>query len=176
MAIRRKAFSGARPPSQYAPHTAAKDARELARARTLDLIPLDVEGLAGSLGIAIRYEAMPIGQSGYFSVVNGTPVIGVNHKHPRNRQRFTIAHELGHYFLHRHYGTFTDQYLYRDDGKDERELDANRFASDLLMPADRFAQLYEQNGYDLRSVAEAFGVSEEAAEYRLPFINNRVYQ
>jgi Zn-dependent peptidase ImmA (M78 family) len=70
-------------------------------------------------------------------------VIGVNSHHPKTRQRFTIAHEVGHFCLHGHEELRVDKGLFvirnRDatssTGTDIEEIEANLFAAELLMPA-----------------------------------------
>ena len=72
----------------------------------------------------------------------GNVVIAVNPSQHPNRQRFTIAHELGHFFCH-----YQDTMEYVDtdfrvnwrnsvssEGVDWKEIEANRFAAELLMP------------------------------------------
>jgi len=68
-------------------------------------------------------------------------VIGVNSEHSRTRQRFTIAHELGHLLLHADEEFHIDEkrpLARRDDvssqATDAREIEANQFAAELLMP------------------------------------------
>ncbi|MGX1694081.1 ImmA/IrrE family metallo-endopeptidase [Microbacterium keratanolyticum] len=82
------------------------------------------------------------------------------------RDRFTIAHELGHYFLH---------YLQprvqgaRSFGRGERnrvETQANYFAGALLMPSERFSRAWRRCDGDAWSVADRFGVSASAAAVR----------
>jgi len=73
---------------------------------------------------------------------DGTNVIGVNSSHHFNRQRFTIAHELGHLILHHREmeRVHIDRSLvHRRDNIsglaiDPKEIEANRFAAELLMP------------------------------------------
>jgi Zn-dependent peptidase ImmA (M78 family) len=68
-------------------------------------------------------------------------VIGVNPAHHLNRQRFTIAHELGHYFLHEGLEEHVDQ-NFRVEWRNAdtsravnwQKIQANRFAAELLMP------------------------------------------
>ena len=65
-------------------------------------VPVDVDSVAQSYGIEIRKDDVSDKLSGFLvrSTKGGNPIIGVNCKHHPNRQRFTIAHELGHYLLH----------------------------------------------------------------------------
>jgi Zn-dependent peptidase ImmA (M78 family) len=100
------------------------------------------------------------------------------HKAP-TRQQFTVAHEFGHYFLHRdeiRQELFVDSdsivdnvavLFRRDTGESSRlEVEANNFAASLLMPTDLLAKAWEQ----LQSVdecADVFSVSVEAMSIRL---------
>lgn len=83
--------------------------------------------------------------------------------------RFTIAHELGHYILHylpnadpRHDSKFRiGRY-----GDSVIEREANLFASAFLMPEKQFKESYGRSGGDLSTVANEFRVSELAAQVR----------
>jgi len=98
------------------------------------------------------------------------------------RRRFTAAHELGHFLLHRgamgRFRADTDATLQEADGRvaDEMEREANRFAAELLMPAEvcraRAEELRRQHGCCPRGVlvyrlASELLVSREAMRYRL---------
>ena len=90
------------------------------------------------------------------------------------RDRFTIAHELGHYFLHyraperhlngRRTSTFTRL------GRNVPETQANVFASNLLMPAAQFTAAFKDLGQDLVAVADRFEVSVPAAKVRAEYL------
>jgi Zn-dependent peptidase ImmA (M78 family) len=80
------------------------------------------------------------------------------------RDRFTIAHELGHYFLHSNQGE--SPIIATRQGSSRIEWEANWFAAALLMPSDAFRKSYEDNGKNLAVVAARFGVSQEAARVR----------
>lgn len=101
---------------------------------------------------------------------------------PVPRRRFTAAHELGHFVLHRRtMGRFradTDATLREadEDVADQMEREANRFAVELLMPADvcraRADELHDKHGCCPRGVlvyrlASELLVSREALRYRL---------
>ena len=99
--------------------------------------------------------------------------------HPK-RQRFSIAHELGHYLPHREDGTvFVDRssVFFRDRASSSgircQEVDANAFAAELLMPeGDLEAQLNGRpiDAFDevsVRRLAARFGVSAQALTIRL---------
>lgn len=89
--------------------------------------------------------------------------------HTPERDRFTIAHELGHYILHyltnagpRAEGKFRIERY----GKTAIEREANLFASAFLMPEAQFKDAYRELGGDLGAVSMKFGVSEVAARVR----------
>lgn len=89
-------------------------------------------------------------------------LIIVNSRHSRQRKAFTIAHELGHYVLHRH--------LKRNFvcGRWPRGLldeEANIFAAELLMPAPIVRRLAPHMAFT--SLAHVFGVSLTAMHWRL---------
>ena len=77
------------------------------------------------------------------------------------RDQFTMAHELGHYFLH-HEPT-TDVIRYNRSGADLAEVEANWFAAAFLMPESEFKPFHDEPAY---RVANHFGVSEAAAKVR----------
>jgi hypothetical protein len=81
------------------------------------------------------------------------------------RDRFTIAHELGHYFLHSSQGETLLKATRKGDGNHEWE--ANWFAASLLMPKGQVKRFCEANGANPSLVAARFKVSALAAEYRL---------
>jgi len=87
------------------------------------------------------------------------------------RDRFTIAHELGHYFIH-YLFSFDEESLkersliaYRKDSH-RVEWEANWFAAAFLMPSDAFQREYVRTGGHLERVAEYFRVSSAAARVR----------
>jgi hypothetical protein len=91
---------------------------------------LDLELLAATLGVGISGEIRPSdGNPGQF-------VIRVNRHDASRRQRFTVAHEIAHYLLHRDQigAGLKDDVLYRSKLSDWREAEANRLAADILMP------------------------------------------
>ncbi len=89
-----------------------------------------------------------------------------------NRKRFTIAHELGHYFLHKDEIKigFVDgigsSAMGRSDDWSAKEQEANDFAAEILMPEREFKEIYENFNGNLARVASFFIVSEAAAYTR----------
>lgn len=158
---------------EYNPSIAAQDARRIGNTFTITTTPMDVFGLAAALDLKIQRVSLPNNISGYLKEINGKWEIGVNSLHHPNRQRFTIAHELGHYFLHRDRAPFEDGLLFRKENQlNSLEREANQFASLLLMPSHEFRRAL--NNQHISEVAKMFGVSEQAARYRLQHIQNEV--
>lgn len=145
----------------------------------------DVAHLAEQMGIEVRFETVDDDLSGFLfrDVKANQAIIGVNKSHHTNRQRFTIAHEIGHYLLHPgepvHVdGTNVAFRLNRRDidsstGQDDSEREANLFAAELLMPARllekdlRTADIDLLNDDDVAELAAQYGVSTQALTFRL---------
>ena len=115
------------------------------------------------------------------SITNGTPIVGVNSLHHPHRQRFTLAHELAHVSLHKavlEAEVHIDKVILHRDamsatGLEPLEIEANAFASELLIPrvlldavlAGR--QLDFEDEASMKALAKKFKVSEAAMRYRL---------
>lgn len=92
---------------------------------------------------------------------------------PDTRMLFSIAHELGHLFLHllNQNGTLKETgALQRSMAWNEEELEANEFAAAFLMPEDEFVESCRRhvqgNRINITKVAEDFNVSVQAATVR----------
>jgi Zn-dependent peptidase ImmA (M78 family) len=155
------------------------EARKLLARPGADLRPLPVERLVRSLDLELAMLPQSDDDlSGFFFREGERRVIGVNSTHPPVRQRFTIAHELGHYILHDSEGLHLDEaFKFRDRVSslaiDPQEIDANRFAAELLMPEDEVLAMVGNGNLDfnddeaVRRVARHFGVSQQALTIRL---------
>lgn len=137
-------------------------------------LPIDVEGLARAQGFRVDFQVFEDSLSGMF--IREHAIIAVNKRHPRVRQRFTIAHELGHAVLHsQQTPLFVDdlQILRRERGHhNPQEMQANRFAAELLMPEEKIRHLVtaEFDLYDeayIAQLARLFDVSAQAFSTRL---------
>jgi Zn-dependent peptidase ImmA (M78 family) len=145
--------------------------------------PVDVELLAGRLGSEIAYESLESSVSGMLvRPPKGRPIVVVNDRHPVVRQRFTIAHELGHLELHKGRPVIVDHLTRaRVNLRDEtsslatstEEIAANQFAASLLMPGEWIHDAIDASMGRLSSsrlideLATQFGVSAQAMEFRL---------
>lgn len=147
-------------------------------------VPIEVEKAAINLGVRILRKPLEGDVSGFlFLDRSNEPLLGLNAKHRSPRQRFTIAHELGHLFLHApkvNAASFIDKSFFiinRDQhsskGIEPEEIEANFFAAEILMPGDL---LYKDLAASSRGVnanelykmlARKFQVSDEAMRFRL---------
>ena len=137
-------------------------------------VPVPIEDIARSLGLRIG-RAPSTEFSGLLIRKDGHALIGVNSSEPRTRQRFTVAHEIGHFVLHPKKDAFVDFRKDRGAGeaKPVRERQADMFAAALLMPRKVLLKDFRRmmkNG-DTEEVTAAlarhYAVSEEAMRYRL---------
>jgi len=149
----------------------------------LDQPPIPVEDIAAKLGaILMRDDFSDDDVSGLLIREGDEQVIGVNKRHSRARQRFTIAHEIGHLLLHAGKPVILDRARvnFRDAvssmATDYDEIQANAFAAELLMPRDmvmaesrRLASEHAAEDEDalLQILADRFEVSAEAMNFRL---------
>lgn len=139
--------------------------------------PVKLAPLARALGVKLRASTLPAGISGEIRPDDERPghfAVRVNRHDSSRRQRFTIAHELSHFLIHRDEigDGITDDVLYRSGISDAREAQANRLAADLLMPQSLIAaSLAEAQTLKIENIpaylAEKFEVSEAAMKIRL---------
>lgn len=139
--------------------------------------PVNVEEIAKKFNIFIS-QAPSKEFSGLLYRKEDVAFMAINSSEPLVRQRFTIAHELGHYFLHISKDTFIE---YRDNDrnaiKGPKEIEANEFAAALLMPRkfiEKEIKNFENKVIDSEKIiylAKKFHVSEEAMNFRLINLN-----
>lgn len=98
-------------------------------------------------------------------------LIAVNAKDSVERQRFTIAHEIGHIVLKHQISGSSVDYRRTLDGNStsSKEIEANKFAAELLMPAEDFLRAFF-NALTDDQLAEKFGVSKSAVQVRKSFL------
>jgi predicted transcriptional regulator len=89
------------------------------------------------------------------------------------RDRFTMAHELGHYFLHYLYPSKRGVASFNRGSRNRAETEANVFASSLLMPAAEFERGHAELYPDMHALARRFDVSPAAAEVRCQVLGLR---
>jgi Zn-dependent peptidase ImmA (M78 family) len=139
--------------------------------------PVKVEEIALHYGVEIKEEFFPDDISGALHRGPERAVIAVNKGHHAHRRRFTIAHELGHFLLHRDAPSYYDQKhqvglhfraKVTNTKWDPKEIEANRFAAELLMPRRLvLARVGDSVEVNAAKLAAEFNVSPEAMTYRL---------
>jgi Zn-dependent peptidase ImmA (M78 family) len=156
-------------------------AAEVLRDAGVTTKPVPVDAIAQQKGIALRYMPLDDSLSGMIFLQNGVPTVVVNSLHHPNRRRFSLAHELGHYELHMaEIGSdvhVDKRFLARDanssTGFDAKEVDANRFAAELLVPRAMLIEELQGRTVDLEDdellgeLADAFGVSKQMMAIRV---------
>lgn len=166
---------------------AEKEALRLLQRYDVHAPPIPVDALAQQEGAQIARLRFKGPESGFALRDRNSWIIGVNTLTSARRQRFTIAHELGHLLLHEGKPLIVDQAILvnkRDEissmATDAEEIEANRFAATLLMPRDfvlsRLERLLQSEGEVDREdlitqLARTFNVSAEAMGYRLINLN-----
>ena len=111
-------------------------AKELARRVLLESgahgLPVSVSHVCRRFGIDARIMILDAGNDGFCQMEDGIPYILVDPSRSIQRQRFTVAHEIGH-VMSGHIGPF----LWADTYEPTiavQEREASIFAAELLMP------------------------------------------
>lgn len=148
---------------------------------------IDIKRVVGLMGVLLSEYDFGDDVSGVLLTDGRSAKIGYAKDNGPLRQRFTIAHELGHLRLkHERQGVFVDtpeKYytFFRDSksstGEDVQEREANAFAAAILMPRDLVIQaankiyllgITRREDFDIvESLAQQFNVSKLAMSIRL---------
>ena len=159
--------------------TAEKKAISVLARMGIAEVPVPVEQIARRLGAQVTYEGFDGDISGMLFRDEGRAVIGVNSRHASTRQRFTVAHEIGHLEMHKGQPVFIDRFVrvnMRDGQSTLEERQANAFAAELLMPRSLVPEEIERvlaKRLDftqpelVAGLAQRFQVSPAAMQYRL---------
>ncbi len=151
-------------------------AEDFCKVNHVESYPVNIISLCEAQGIKVFEDELPYGVSGFIIIqdekifrYDTNRLIVVNSNDAATRRRFTIAHELAHYVLHRDPGQ--PLYAHRDAGQNGGiETEANTFAGAVLMPekAVRDAMSYKYRVSPATIyIAQNFLVSEDAARVRL---------
>jgi Zn-dependent peptidase ImmA (M78 family) len=141
-------------------------------------VPVDLYSLIAKLGGEIEEVKLDSDLDGLIRKKGNSFIIQINNSKPSFRKNFTIAHELGHLFLHMGFliddekwnslTEFEDSYARKGFSKEESE--ANEFAASLLMPSqlfiDKVHSVVNNNKVNLDDLAKFFNVSSEAVRIR----------
>lgn len=172
----------------YKPHI-EKAAQDLLDSFEINELPIPVIEVARLTGAIVTSFDLGEDISGVLHISNGKANIGYNPSESRLRQRFTVAHELGHLILH--HNDDKDRIYFDNENyffpvkfrstnmklsqKDlAHEQEANAFAAALLMPTGLVErEIKNYNGFDLSDnkmitdIAKKFDVSVAAMSYRI---------
>lgn len=144
---------------------------------------INLEDICNYYGINLELKRLENNIAGFYVVKNNLPYIVCNSTDGNKRKRFTIAHELGHHFLHKDTplfvnkkGGISNQIFHRDEksqtGEVRKEREANAFAASLLMPQSLIEKEINNIGNIdmdvlIDSMAKRFNVSSQAMTFRL---------
>lgn len=161
--------------------------------RYKDIFPFQIVEFITELGIDIFTSAgMSKEISGAICKEDEKYVIYINESHSVTRNRFTLAHELGHYFYDKEYldkkGSIEDKskpiensVLFRkassvDTPSEMSAMDrrANKFAAELLMPDKKFTEIWNSTS-SVVEVAKYFNISLEAVKIRAAVLLGEIF-
>lgn len=130
-------------------------------AKELGLNVYSVDNWDDSISGMIIRDTERGGESGY--------AVYVNSKHAETRRRFTIAHEIAHFVLHRSLigDGVQDDALYRSKLSSAVEAEANRYAANLLMPWGLINAEIAKGNNTVAGLAQSFNVSKSSMSIRL---------
>lgn len=143
--------------------------------------PIDVFSVAENLNVSVQAANLEDEVSGLYVLKGNASYIMFNETEGQPRQRFTVAHELGHFLLHsKDNNFFIDKFqttLYRNaessSGAKLKEREANAFAAALLMPKKLILEVVNGMGANnteedfVDKLSKIFNVSEQAMTIRL---------
>ena len=153
--------------------------RDILKKNRINSFPINLKKITASLKVQIKKEKLENDISGFLYLKDNKSIIVVNDSHPEVRQRFTIAHELGHLLLNHNSDLFVDNenILYRatqtKDANYKLEKEANKFAAELLMPEEMLTdellkgEIFLDDTDELNKLANKLQVSPQALTIRL---------
>jgi len=140
-------------------------------------VPVRIAGLARALGLEVVSAGLSPNISGLIepsATAAAGFVVKVNKYESDERQRFTIAHEIAHFLLHRDHirNGVVDNVMYRSSLSSKKETEANKLAADILMPTDKVLDELNALGgtrddIAASALARKFKVSTAAMKVRL---------
>ena len=128
-------------------------------------LPVNPVDIAQKLGLQVYYGSDMENLAGYFDQEKNS--IYINETDTLSRQRFSIAHEIGHAVLGHGSSPRRNDVTYSKFTYKKKENEANRFATSLLMPEVAVRTCIEQSNMKFPELCKTFGVSERAMGIRL---------
>lgn len=128
-----------------------------------DAVPLDLNVIAAHLGVFLAPlpETHRQFSGAYVATPGRTPTIYFNPDDSTNRQRFSMAHSIGHHVLGHGTDVRDPVANYGLESWNLIESEANRFAIELLLPRSPLRVLFD-SGYTISQLSEVFRASEVA--------------
>jgi len=140
-------------------------ARKILHDTKMMMMPVPVEEIAKHYGFQIKFLDQPPDKfSGI--LLRDKKAIGINKHHHPVRQRFSLGHELGHYFLDH---PDASEEIPDEDGIEKRKLyetEADEFAAELLMPRELLKAALNE-GADVETLRTKFQVSRDVVAIQL---------
>ena len=144
-------------------------ARKVLKDFKIKSAPIDIKIIVE--GIGLKYIELDDTEyiDGVVMKIKEKTVFVLNKAKPLNRQRFTIAHELGHIFLKHDIRDFYDpesvreeelQDVHIESSKSTKEIEADIFASELLVPYDLLKQ-FKDDIKNIELLSKKFLVSKD---------------
>ncbi|MEI8390372.1 MAG: ImmA/IrrE family metallo-endopeptidase [bacterium] len=148
-------------------------AMELMQKLSINSFPVDLKIILQNYNIELENTSFDNDDiSGMLIKNNEKYKVVVNQNHSQTRKNFTIAHELGHYFLHKDLkDKFEDRIFFRGAVSDNLEFQANIFAGELLMPEAEFKKQIQSGINTIEELAAYFDVSTLALRVRAKQLN-----
>lgn len=140
---------------------------------------LGAESFFSSLDIPLipyeerRKELIEISEDGFSFFDRGEYAAFINEKNLPTRQKFTIAHEIGHIYLGHHKALRAQALSYTspENAKKQWETEANIFARNILIPVDAATRWKKYSNFEKATI---FGVSEESVRLRYLYLRSDI--
>jgi Zn-dependent peptidase ImmA (M78 family) len=158
-------------------------AREILNEFEITVPPVQIEEIIESHGI--KLEKINAAENFDGELIPDKRLIRINKSNPKNRQRFTMAHELGHWVLYHKSRLFEmneepaleslNGYSLSLESKfsnKQREIEANYFASELLIPLSWIEVDWRKYKQDIKKLCDLYQVSEQALWNKIIEIEN----
>ena len=135
-------------------------------------IPINIHDIVRKSGIELVIKPQTDSKIGQIEIIDSKPTITLFETGNAKRDRFTLAHELGHY-LYNHVDETTQRLMRTDtretgQSSDRKEVEANLFAAELLVPIWAMEYVFkEMNLTTIDEWADLFDVSRKMMEIRL---------
>lgn len=165
-----------------------QNSAKLLKSFNLFNVAIDIELLAKKMNIILLKEDLEDSLSGFLVIKNRTKTVVINKHHHSNRQRFTLAHEIGHLELHADSSKESlflekrqiyNRNIISSTGTNRQEIEANYYAACLLMPEklikkhlkqendSNFINDFNGDSNSIEELAKTFEVSTVAFSHRL---------